>query len=56
MFAVLFTGEDKVSSERHCKRLNLEVEKHLPNMHVVNELVKLTFPMRCQDIIENTYI
>jgi len=48
-------GEDKISFDRHNKRLVLEYEKNNPNMPVVTKLMELSYAMWRQDILNNTH-
>ena len=45
------SGEDETSFERHNRVLKSEYTKTNPNIHTVQELMKLTFPMRRRDIL-----
>lgn len=46
-------GEDDVSFQRHNRVLKTEYVKSHPNMHLVSELMNLTFAMRRADILNN---
>ena len=48
------TGEDVISFSRHNQHLKAENSKPHPNKAVVQELMKVTFEMRCQDIVNNS--
>ena len=46
-------GEDETSFERHNRVLKTEYNKANPNVSTVKELMKVTFPMRRQDILSH---
>ena len=46
-------GEDQTSFERHNRLLAIEYSKTKRNETVVKELMKLSYPMRRNDILEN---
>ena len=48
-------GEDGISFERHNRALKLEHGKVRPNKQVVEELMTQSFPMRWNDLHENSY-
>ena len=44
-------GEDQTSFDRHNRVLKAEYSKPNPNVKTVQELMKITFPMRRRDIL-----
>lgn len=52
---IIPSGEDQTSFERHNKRLSFEFKKAQPNIPVVTELMALSYAMRRQDILKNSY-
>ena len=47
-------GEDEASHKRHLNMLSLEAKKVKPNEKSLLELMKRTFPLRRQDIVDNS--
>ena len=49
---LLPVGEDDASQLRHSKLLKSELKKVNPNKRTVRELMKRTFPLRREEIVE----
>ena len=47
-------GEDDASHKRHLNMLSLEAKKVKPNEKSLQELMRRTFPIRRQDIVDNS--
>ena len=52
--SVLHGEEDDTSHKRNLNMLSLEAKKVKPNEKSLQELMRLTFPIRRQDIVDNS--
>ena len=52
--ALVPIGEDEASMKRHFKMMQNEFKKVVPNKKIVIDLMRRTFPLRQQDVLNET--